>query len=89
MSQYKGHLEKREDPEESMTRMEDKVVEVDKAEHNVRQEEAHTWGREMEEVRGGAMDPGLGEQEEIGAVGAKDENGIKGDIVLEAPSGEG
>ena len=72
-----------------MTRMEDKVVEVDKAGHNVRQEEAHTWGREMEEVRGGAMDPGLGEQEEIGAVGAKYENGNRGDVAKKAPSGEG
>ena len=44
----------------------------------------------MEGVEGDAMDLRVEEQEEeIGAVGAKDGNGIKGDVAKKAPSGEG
>ena len=79
-----------EDSKESMTRMEDKDVEVDKADHNVRQEETITWGREMEEEERGAMDLGVEEQEEgSGAVGAKDGNGNRVVTAKKAPSGEG
>ena len=83
-------VEEVEDSKESITRMEDKDVGMDKAGHNVKQEEIVTWGREMEEEERGVMDLRVGEQEEgSGVVGAKDGNGNRVKTAEKAPSGEG
>ena len=82
------HEAKRKDSVEPMTTKKDKDAVDVTVGNNIKRGETHTRGRDMKEVKGDAIDPVREGQGEIGAVGAKDENGVKGDTALEAPSGE-
>ena len=80
---------KMEDSVESMTTVKEKDAVDVTVRNNIKQGETHTWGRDMEGVRGYALVPRMEGHGERGAVGAKDGNGDKGNTALDAPSGEG